>query len=108
MPARIGPNLARLRASTRAAKIPPSDVAGVRLAEHLAQLLDVAAARSEDLADEVAAYRALGPLYLRTLTALGLTKDGRGVGDTAGSPGGVSQDVARRDELRARRERSAG
>lgn len=100
-------NRTRLRSSARTAKIPASDTAALQLADRLATLLDDYAGTGED---EVQAYRLLGPLYLRTLTALGLTRDGRGVGDTAGSPGGVSHDVARRDELRARRERgqSAG
>ena len=98
-------NRTRLRSSARAAKIPASDTAALQLADRLAQLLDDYATKGED---EVQAYRLLGPLYLRTLTALGLTRDGRGVGDTAGSPGGVSHDVARRDQLRERRERRAG
>jgi len=104
MAARIGTNLSRLRSSARTAKIPATDTAALRLAEHLAQLLDVAAAAgSDDLADEITVYAKLGPLYLRTLTALALTRDGRGLGDTQGAPGGVSADVAARDQLEARR-----
>lgn len=88
----------RLRAAVRAAHVPATDVAGLQLATRLAALLDLYADTGED---EVTAYRTLGPLYLRTLTALGLTKDGRGVGDTTGKPGGVSADVSARDRLRA-------
>lgn len=104
MSARIGPNQSKLRASVRSATVPPSDQAAVQLAERLAWLLDVAGSDAVGAEDEIPVYRTLGPLYLRTLTALGLTRDGRGVGDTAGSAGGVSADVARRDELRARRD----
>jgi hypothetical protein len=95
------PNLTNLRASLRAAKLPLTDRAGQALATRLAELLDGYRVTGDD---EVEAYRLLGPLYLRTLTSLGLTKAGRAVGDTHGSPGGVSADVAARDQLRARRD----
>jgi len=98
-------NLTRLRASARAARVPASDTAALQLATRLAQLLDDYATKGED---EVQVYKLLGPLYLRTLTSMGLTRDGRGVGDTEGSAGGASHDVARRDQLRERRERRAG
>lgn len=97
-------NLSRLRASARAASLPTTDRAGLHLASKLAELLDQYAGKGED---EVTAYRYLGPLYLRTLSALGMTRDGRGVGDTQGSAGGISHDVARRDQLRQRREQRA-
>ena len=104
MAARVGTHLPRVRAAARAAKIQPVDTAGLRLAEHLAQLLDLATARAEELPDEIDIYQRLGPLYLRTLTALGLTRDGRAVGDTTGAPGGVSKEVAARDRLRLLRD----
>ena len=55
----------------------------------------------------------IGPQYLRTLTAVGLTRAGRAVSSsnapTAGSPQGVSADTAAHDQHRKRfSERSAG
>ncbi len=104
MAARVATHLPRLRRAARAAQVPEQDAAGLRLAEHLAQLLDLATARAEELPDEIEVYRQLGPLYLRALTAIGLTRDGRGVGDTIGAPGGISAATAARDELRRKRE----
>jgi hypothetical protein len=106
------PNLAKLRASVRAAALPASDVAGVELAALLAELLDRAGAPSlESIADgerplsleeRLAVVKIIGPQYLRTLTALGLTKAGRGVSDSAGKPGGRPTGEAEHERHRQR------
>jgi hypothetical protein len=100
MVARIPTNAAKLRSSARSMKIPRCDAAALQLAARLAELLD------DDPPDEAEVYRLLGPLYLRTLTALGLSRAGRGAGD---NPGAVTVTPARRarDELRDRRDRRA-
>ena len=92
------PNLAKLRAAVKAAALPGSDVAGVELAALLAELLDRATPATVEsvasgerpltLEERLEVVRIVGPQYLRTLTALGLTKAGRGVSDSGGKPGG--------------------
>jgi hypothetical protein len=111
MVARIPTNAAKLRSSARSMKIPRCDAAALQLAARLAELLDAArptepAWLDDDPPDEAEVYRLLGPLYLRTLTALGLSRAGRGAGD---NPGAVTVTPARRarDELRDRRDRRA-
>lgn len=71
------------------------------LARRLAFLLD--ASRGQE--DEADRFVELGPKYLATLTALGLTPAGRGAkgGGTGGGTG--SRKV---DELRARRQQRGG
>jgi hypothetical protein len=117
-------NQSRLRASARAAKLGAEDRAGVELAELLAELLDHAAAptltavaagaRILSLEDRLEVVRVVGPQYLRTLTALGLTRAGRGAAPasavpTSGSSAGASQDGAAHDRHRQRfSERGAG
>jgi hypothetical protein len=117
-------NVSKLRASARAAKIAREDAAGVELATLLAGLLDRAAPptlasiaagdRPLSLEDQLEVVRIVGPQYLRTLTALGLTRAGRGATPasavpTGGSPGGASADQAAHDAHRQRfSERAAG
>jgi hypothetical protein len=107
-------NRSKLRASLRAAQLPDSDAAGAALADVLAGLLDAAADTADNLAGletRLEIIKVAGPQYLRTLTALGLTRAGRGAtaGGTVGSPQGVSADDASHDEHRRRfAERQAG
>lgn len=112
------PNLAKLRAAVRAAALPGSDVAGVELAVLLAELLDRASpATAETIADgervlsieeRLEIVRIVGPQYLRTLTALGLTKAGRGVSDAAGKPGGRPTGAVEHERHRERFRNRAG
>jgi hypothetical protein len=110
-------NLAKLRKAARAAKLPAEDAAGVGLAELLAGLLDLTTARTltqiangeRDLSleDRLEVVRIVGPQYLRTLTALGLTRAGRGAVPanqipTIGAPGGASSDAAAHERHRQR------
>jgi hypothetical protein len=117
-------NLAKLRKAARAAAIPESDAAGVELAAMLAALLDrtrpltlrqiADGERPMMLADQLEVVKIVGPQYLRTLTALGLTRAGRGAVPaaaipTVGSPAGVSADSATHERHRNRfSERRAG
>ena len=117
-------NLSRLRRAVRSARVPDEDAAGVEWAAHLARLLDLttpktlrqiaAGERPLSLEDQLEVVRIVGPQYLRTLTALGLTRAGRSVLHpsalpTAGSPAGVSADAAAHDEHRRRfSERATG
>jgi hypothetical protein len=117
-------NVSKLRASVRAGKIPPEDRAAVELAEQLAELLDrastptlariAAGERPMSLEDRLEVVRIVGPQYARVLTALGLTRAGRGVSPassipTAGSAAGASQDAAAHERHRQRfSERGAG
>lgn len=106
-------NLAKLRRSVRNAQLPDSDAAGVEFAVQLATLLDrarprtltqiAAGERELQLEDKLDVIRIVGPQYLRTLTALGLTRAGRSVAGntpTVGSPAGVSADQASHDRHR--------
>jgi hypothetical protein len=110
-------NLSRLRRSVRNAQLPESDGAGVEFAALLARLLDkttprtltqiAAGERSMHDAEVLEVIRIVGPQYLRTLTALGLTRAGRGAIPasqipTVGSPAGASADSAAHDAHRAR------
>jgi hypothetical protein len=110
-------NLAKLRKAARAAKLPDQDGAGVALAELLAVLLDRTTPRTVNqiangevpmsLEDQLEVVRVVGPQYLRTLTALGLTRAGRGAVPanqipTVGSPGGASTDAAAHERHRQR------
>jgi hypothetical protein len=110
-------NLAKLRKAARAAKLPPEDAAGVGLAELLAVHLDrctprtltqiAAGDRDLSLEDRLEVLRIVGPQYLRTLTALGLTRAGRGAVPanqipTSGSPAGASSDAAAHERHRQR------
>lgn len=110
-------NVSRLRASVRAAKLPDSDKAGVELATMLASLLDrinprtlrqiANGERDLTLEDKLELVRICGPQYLRTLTALGLTRAGRGATPassipTVGSPAGATGDLASHDAHRQR------
>lgn len=110
-------NLAKLRKAVRAAKIPADDAAGVALAELLAALLDRTTPRTVNqiangerpmgLEDQLEVVRIVGPQYLRTLTALGLTRAGRGAVPasqipTVGSPAGASSDAAAHERHRQR------
>jgi hypothetical protein len=59
------------------------------------------------LEDQLEVVRIVGPQYLRTLTALGLTRAGRGAIPasaipTVGAPGGASADQAAHDRHRER------
>lgn len=117
-------NLSKLRAAARAAKVPAEDAAAVALAAELAEVLDMAGTmtladiaagrRQLGLEDRLEVLRIVGPQYLRTLTALGLTRAGRGVGPaatipTSGSAAGASQDAAAHAAHRQRfSERSTG
>lgn len=117
-------NLSRLRKAVRAGAIPDSDAAGVEFAALLAGLLDrttprtlsqiAAGERPMSLEDQLEVVRIVGPQYLRTLTALGLTRAGRGAIPassipTVGSPAGVSADSAAHDAHRQRfSERATG
>jgi hypothetical protein len=117
-------NLSRLRRSVRNAQLPESDGAGVEFAALLARQLDrttprtltqIAAGERDMHPDSVLeVLRIVGPQYLRTLTALGLTRAGRGAINpsaipTAGSAAGVSADAAAHDEHRRRfSERATG
>jgi hypothetical protein len=108
----------------RAAKNPRDDAAGVELATLLATLLDrtlprtltqiAAGERPLSLEDTLEVVRIVGPQYLRTLTALGLTRAGRGVTPasmipTVGAPSGASAEQAAHDRHRQRfTERSTG
>lgn len=85
MTAAKNPNVAKLRAALRAAKLPATDAAAGQLAAELAGMIDAARALGPESQLEVLAK--LGPMYLRTLTALGMTKAGRGVADSEGKPG---------------------
>jgi hypothetical protein len=110
-------NLAKLRKAARAAKLGPEDTAGVALAEVLAGLLDRTTPRTlgqiangekpMSLEDQLEVVRIVGPQYLRTLTALGLTRAGRGAVPassipTAGSPAGASAEAAAHERHRQR------
>lgn len=110
-------NLAKLRRAARSAAAGVDDAAGVEFAVQLASLLDRAAPKTASqiangerelsLEDKLEVVRIVGPQYLRTLTALGLTKAGRAVQPasntpTAGSPNGVSADTAAHAQHRAR------
>ena len=117
-------NASKLRASVRAAKIAGADAAGVEFAGLLATLLDrvpprtlaqiADGERELSLEDKLEVVRIVGPQYLRTLTALGLTRAGRGATPanatpTTGSPAGASADQQSHDEHRRRfSERAAG
>ena len=117
-------NLSRLRKAVRAGAIPDADAAGVEWASQLARVLDEAAPKTLTqiaagerplaLEDRLEVIRIAGPQYLRTLTALGLTRAGRGAIPassipTAGSPAGVSADSAAHDAHRQRfSERATG
>lgn len=110
-------NLAKLRKAVRAAAIGPEDSAGVELAALLASLLDKTTPRTlgqiangerpMSLEDQLEVVRIVGPQYLRTLTALGLTRAGRGAVPassipTVGSPAGASSDAAAHERHRQR------
>jgi hypothetical protein len=117
-------NLSKLRASVRAAKVPPEDRAAVEYLEQLAALLDraqdltltkiAAGERPLSLEDRLEVVRIVGPQYGRLLTALGLTRAGRGVAPassipTAGAAAGASQDAAAHERHRQRfTERGSG
>jgi hypothetical protein len=117
-------NVSKLRASVRAAKIPPEDRAAVEYAEQLAELLDrattptlariAAGERPMSLEDRLEVVRIVGPQYARLLTSLGLTRAGRGAAPasstpTAGSAAGASQEQAAHDRHRERfSERASG
>lgn len=110
-------NLAKLRRAARSLPTTEADAAGVEFAAMLARLLDrtapktlrqiAAGERPMSLEDQLEVVRIVGPQYLRTLTALGLTRAGRGAINpsaipTAGSPAGVTADAAAHDEHRRR------
>lgn len=110
-------NRSKLRAAVRAAKSGREDAAGVELADMLAALLDEAAPATVtsvaagkvplSLEDRLEVVRIVGPQYLRTLTALGLTRAGRGAQPngttpTTGSPAGASADSASHERHRQR------
>jgi hypothetical protein len=117
-------NVSKLRASLRAAKLPAEDSAAVEYAGQLAELLDRATAptlariaageRPMSLEDRLEVVRIVGPQYQRLLTALGLTRAGRGATPagsipTTGSAAGASQDQAAHDRHRERfSERATG
>lgn len=100
MTAAKNPNTAKLRASLRAAQLPATDAAGAALAAELAGQLD--AVRHLDRESQLEVIAKLGPMYLRTLTALGLTKAGRGVSDAAGKSGGKPAGAAEHQRHRER------
>lgn len=110
-------NRSRLRASVRAARLDPADVAGVELAGLLADLLDrvpartlaqiAAGERDLSLEDRLEVVRIVGPQYLRVLTALGLNRAGRSIAPasatpTVGSPAGATTDQLSHDRHRQR------
>lgn len=110
-------NLSKLRKAVRAAKCPDEDSAGVELAALLAAMLDRTLPRTltqiangdKDLTleDRLEVVRIVGPQYLRTLTAIGLTRAGRGAVPanqipTAGAPAGASSDAAAHERHRQR------
>jgi hypothetical protein len=82
-----------LRASLKAVAVRPEDKAAVALAEKYAALLD---GQESDITK-------VGPAFLATLTALGLTPAGRAavLGKGGGTGDGASRSKA--DELRERR-----
>jgi hypothetical protein len=97
---KVGPIGRDLAKSLRAAPRQDIDAGAIALARRLAHLLD--AARGEY--GEAGVFNDLGPKYLATLTALGLTPAGRGVK----GGGQVVNGAGKLDELRARRERDSG
>lgn len=117
-------NRTNVRKAARKLQLGAEDAAGVAWAVQLADLLDLitprtlrqiaAGERPLSLEDRLEVVRICGPQYLRTLTALGMTRAGRGAVPassipTAGSPAGASADAASHDRHRQRfSERSAG
>lgn len=108
-------NVSKLRRAARAAQLTEEDAAGLELGVQLAALLDRATPRTltqiangeRDLSleDKLEVVRIVGPQYQRLLTAMGLTRAGRAVRPTAGtptqgSPAGVSSDTAAHDRHR--------
>jgi hypothetical protein len=98
----LGPIGRDLAKSLRAADRDDRDAGAVALARRLAYLLDEA----RDELVEAGRFVELGPKYLATLTALGLTPAGRGA--KGGAPGGTVSGSGTLDELRARRQRGQG
>lgn len=96
--ANSGMQARKLAEALKSAAIPATDEAAVQLARRYAQLLDEARGGL----NEAKVFADLGPKYLATLTALGLTLAGRGVKKetTPDEPGAGASPL---DELRARR-----
>jgi hypothetical protein len=108
-------NLSKLRRSVRASQLGAEDDAGVQWAAQLATVLDratprtltqiAAGERDMTLEDALEVLRIVGPQYLRTLTALGLTRRGRAVGPTSSIPTAGSAQGAAADESAHERHR---
>jgi len=107
-------NVSNVRKSARKLQLGAEDAAGVAWAVQLAGMLDrchprtlrqiANGERDLSLEDRLELVRIVGPQYLRTLTALGMTRAGRGVAAaaTTGSPAGVSAEQAAHDAHRQR------
>lgn len=116
-------HVSQVRRAARAAQVPESDRAALELALAQARLLDevrpktltqiAAGEKPLSLEDQLEIIRIVGPQHLRTLTALGLTRAGRGAVPasaipTIGAPAGASADSAAHDRHRQRFSERAG